>query len=78
MGGTTNKIHFPQLCGLLQELSDPGLTGVADTAIKTTKLKSRNGTVCLFLQNSYLLDNSLNEDDNFLPCRCTSELSNSG
>lgn len=61
--------------GLLQELSDPGLTGVADTAVKTTKLKSCNGTVW-FLQNSYLLDNSLNEEDNFFPCRCTRELSN--
>ena len=70
------KYSFPQLCGLLQEPSDPAVTGVASNAIKTTELGSCNGTVCLILQNSYVSNNSLNEDDNFLPCRCTRKLSN--
>lgn len=68
------KYTFSQLCVLLQEPSVPGLTGVASTSIKTTELKSCKN--CLFLQNSYVLNNSLNEGDNFLSCRCTGELSN--
>lgn len=70
------KYTFPRLCDLPQVPPDAGLTRVASIAVKTTELRSCNRTVCLVLQNSYVLNNRLNEDDNFLPCRCTRELSN--
>lgn len=70
------KYTFPRLRDLPQVPSDAGLTGVAGIAIKTTELRSCNRTVCLVLQKSYVLGNRLNEDDNFLPHRCTRELSN--
>lgn len=49
---------------------------MAGTAVKTTDLRPCNGTSSLFLQNSYALNGSLNEDDNIIPYRCTRELSN--
>lgn len=65
------KYTFPQLCGLLQEPLNLGLTRVGGTTVKTTVLGSCDGTEQL------VLNNGLNGNDHFLPCRCTRELLNS-
>lgn len=48
LGGA--KYTFPLLYGLLQEPLDPGLTGVGDTTVKTTALRSCNETEQLCIE----------------------------